>query len=1263
MSCLRAVTTLKFLGGKPDALIAGRNVEISNKLTLNRRPGLIPYGTANIPSPTNFFDWQLATTGDIILVVDTETSGGDNNAGANGAVFNYSPTNSGIYVNKAPLSKQTNFIDIVNTLYFGDGVDLYKIVGPNLLTQSNMYGTGAGTNFSIQSPWTEANIFALTGPIPATSTQPLQTGGYADPVGGTAATQLIWGTTGAGAYLQQIVVPNYTPVGSNTFTFSFWMQETGGAQTVTLEIADQSGSIATKVCVLTPTWTKYSVTATMNSGSTEIKVLLTSPTTTNTMVIYGAQLEVGGPATTTQITTNKPQGVYLWGIQAPAGAPTAVASSSVVGSAWAPNHAYSTAILALTSVATGTGVYTGKIVTGASNALVGQYFTIAGFANVSNNGYFVCTGSSLTTLTLANAGTISETPANGATATPTLTLTSVTAAGVYSGTITGGFANAWAGYAFTITGFVNGPNNGTFYCISSTNLEITLLNNKAVAETMSARAQLLGQAITDSNGNLEAANASGTSGSTPPLWNNTIGGTTSDGTQTFIVQTATGTVPSGTSSVAVAFAANVTATDSLIAYVALNKSSSTSCSITDTQSNVWVQIATISSGPFDAYMFWCQSAAAGATTVTATVTGAQGLWLGIQEGLPLTAVDAFASNSANSIGATTAGAFQTGVVTTTQIKEFIVSFSFIVAGNHAASTSTVPTGFAPIVASTSSQTPFSQGKATCQAGFEYAPIKVVANPLWGVTFAAGGSREMGITASFETLGTVTYLDWTNYGPIGLTAIIGYQYYYAFMNSYTGHVSNVSPISASTGPIAGQSVSLSGAGMQITPSGPYGQDPQVGTIALFRNTDGGPYFYQVTTFANPGTTTSAGIWTYNDTTPSTSLNTAIFAPIGLLNSLPPAGLVNMEYFAGRMWGTVGNQLYYNTSADNAALLGITQNGVPSESWAPANYIPFNAPNVRTVATGGGLLNSTTRDTWIVEGQNLLAGGFNPRKILANHGVRSWNAVDVDGSTIHIYTSDRQCLIISPNSGSVEVGYPIGDTLQKTFAPNNVFFVRHVDGSEDNAVFLADGSTGWYRLNPNQQGASMSGEQTPVWSPKADFTASIGGISAIASIETSAGVIQLLVGLPPLSTSGIPQAGPVLVRDLNTFSDDGVPYQWTATIGSILLTTPGKLAELESVTSEFNAANASGASQCTVSVLLDEIAGTFESLPLYVDDPPQLTPSTSVLSNRFYLSQGSNPPICRHVQIQLNGAVTSGLPASSQDELLALTLRGCLVSEQV
>ena len=159
-----------FLKGRPDALNAGFNCEISNRLTLQRRPGVQPYGVSNIPSPTAFYDWEFATTGDIVLVVDTEASGGDNVAGANGAVFNYSPTNSGIYVNKAALSKQTNFTSVANTLYMGDAVDLLKIVGPNLLSQSNSFGIGAGTSFSIQSPWTETDVFALTG-------------GQADPLG------------------------------------------------------------------------------------------------------------------------------------------------------------------------------------------------------------------------------------------------------------------------------------------------------------------------------------------------------------------------------------------------------------------------------------------------------------------------------------------------------------------------------------------------------------------------------------------------------------------------------------------------------------------------------------------------------------------------------------------------------------------------------------------------------------------------------------------------------------------------------------------------------------------------------------------------------------------------------------------------------------------------------------------------------------------------------------------------------------------------
>ena len=306
-------------------------------------------------------------------------------------------------------------------------------------------------------------------------------------------------------------------------------------------------------------------------------------------------------------------------------------------------------------------------------------------------------------------------------------------------------------------------------------------------------------------------------------------------------------------------------------------------------------------------------------------------------------------------------------------------------------------------------------------------------------------------------------------------------------------------------------------------------------------------------------------------------------------------------------------------------------------------------------------ATVTDIWFVTGQSLTQGGFNPQKILIGHGMRSYNALGVDGSTVYIYTSDREFLSLNPNSGSVEVGYPVGDTFELTYSPVNAYIARHISGSRDNAVYFADGATSWYRLNPNQQGASIAGEQTPVWSPKADFTATIGGIAAIGSIETSAGTTNLLVGLPPLNASGIAQAGPVLVRNLSTFTDLGNPYTWTATIGSVMLATPGKMAEVESITTEMNNSNLNGATstQCAVGVLLDEIAGAPEVLSQFVNDPPQAYTTASILGARFYLSDGPSTiqPVCRHIQVTVSGAAVT-----TQDEILGLTVRGALMPEQ-
>lgn len=69
----------------------------------------------------------------------------------------------------------------------------------------------------------------------------------------------------------------------------------------------------------------------------------------------------------------------------------------------------------------------------------------------------------------------------------TLTAVANASAGTtaYTGTITNGTTptNAWQGYYFTVTGFTNGANNGTFLCTASTTTTITLANAAGVAET------------------------------------------------------------------------------------------------------------------------------------------------------------------------------------------------------------------------------------------------------------------------------------------------------------------------------------------------------------------------------------------------------------------------------------------------------------------------------------------------------------------------------------------------------------------------------------------------------------------------------------------------------------------------------------------------------------------------------------------------------------------------------------------------------------
>lgn len=132
------------------------------------------------------------------------------------------------------------------------------------------------------------------------------------------------------------------------------------------------------------------------------------------------------------------------------------------------------------SGAAGTAVYTGTITGGGSNAFEGYNFTVAGFDNAVNNGTFLCTASTTTTLTLINPNAVADTHA--------ATAAAQEGTAQYTGTITGGGSNAFAGLTFTVTGFVAANNNGTFICTASTTTILTLANPGATAVTAAGTA-------------------------------------------------------------------------------------------------------------------------------------------------------------------------------------------------------------------------------------------------------------------------------------------------------------------------------------------------------------------------------------------------------------------------------------------------------------------------------------------------------------------------------------------------------------------------------------------------------------------------------------------------------------------------------------------------------------------------------------------------------------------------------------------------------
>jgi hypothetical protein len=467
-----------------------------------------------------------------------------------------------------------------------------------------------------------------------------------------------------------------------------------------------------------------------------------------------------------------------------------------------------------------------------------------------------------------------------------------------------------------------------------------------------------------------------------------------------------------------------------------------------------------------------------------------------------------------------------------------------------------------------------------------------------------------------------------------------------LGSETGAISTASPVFTITGGNTGAVNTISGIGSI---------DPQVDTIVIWRDADGGGLsnMFELTEIpAPPPIAGKAQPWSFKDFLPDVptnlfpGLNVLIPAPINHQNDPPPSAYLPMVYNFQRIWGANGLSVPFSGGPD-------VPTGNPNEAFLPADELPFLAPVTRLVRTPQGIITFLTDSIEVIAGGPLTSSFFSVT-VGPGIGLVSYNALDVFAGEIYFFAADNQFRVMSPSLNVSNAGFPVGDQFANhattgiqdaTWNPAKVYVAIHQNGI-DNMMVVSDGSTGWYRLNPRQVPGAAQGPE-PVWSP---FAAITNGAKMVQSVETQPGIKKLLVG------STLPGQN-ILNRDLSVFTDNGTAYDAFFVMGSITLAHPGQIALLKFLEFDF-----SGISYTpTVSYLLNEISGTFTpftTAPQF--DPPSIYGQTifptSYSPNRYYFSSNALLARCRHMQVKVDFGTTS-----NGDELYNMTIFGRMMVE--
>jgi hypothetical protein len=489
--------------------------------------------------------------------------------------------------------------------------------------------------------------------------------------------------------------------------------------------------------------------------------------------------------------------------------------------------------------------------------------------------------------------------------------------------------------------------------------------------------------------------------------------------------------------------------------------------------------------------------------------------------------------------------------------------------------------------------------------------------------------------------------WSNAGALTVGNSQPWIYCYAFKASATGDVTSASPLSVPIILAPNSFIQVQGVGS------PY---PQYDTVEIYRTALGQatPVFLADI----PITPGANSVWTYNDTSGSDSVLTPqLPAPLNNVNDPAPSGMTAPCWHLGRVFGIALNNVVYSRVNDPAVP------GNAAHAYPPLNTIPCLEQPIRLFSTvtsqGPTLLVWCIANIYAIFGDGTAANPFTqPVAYMGNVGISNYDAVHLVGSTYYAFTGTYKLVSLDPGAGYIEAGFPIGDQFTNVttgagsaatgalYNPASTYVTWAEYSSGDSALYVSDGSVGWFRFSP-----VASPESGYLWSPRA---AILGGTSAVQSIEVTPGVYRLLIA--PASGTG-----PILQRDTTVFTDwvagAAQPYPAYDVKGNIVLCLSGQVAEIAHIGLKSKAVG----SRPKVWLLLGELTATqnvpWDQLAITSTDPPDLPPSVTMFSDRYTALQNGVAPKCDNFQLKVDyGSQNAG------DELLMYSIYGAKHSER-